>query len=280
VETIHSDWNTAMNDNYAHNSMVVATKRPGLRYVVGPDLDVDLCKSLVPGDHVLLEVNGGRYYTEQKNPLVAEEPWIILENDWFDEQSVADGPTARTKPRGQLVLKHGRVAHPVILDYDQLLNLPKGQPAVFKTTKGKNEHLPDGPLYVILQLIAFKLTEDRVDEAFPMMTQAMHDEFLEILEDDRLKVGLLEDWSGQLARGVKENGWKYNSVKRIGLRAAVPFAAVKAFVTRDYKAMLALSDDELIRLRRECHWLKMLLKQAGYIQHDPTREFIKPDATA
>lgn len=259
--------NAGWGNPHLVSDKVFTTKRPGIRYVVGPDLDVDLCKSLAPGDHVLVEVNGGRYWTQQHNPMVAEEPWEVVENEWHGDKH----------PEGQIVLKHKRVPQPLVLSYKELLAQPKSNPAVFKTSNARQKHdaLPEGPLFVILQLVAYKLHEDKVAVEFPMPSRRMMEEFVETLEDDRLKVGLFEEWVDSFRRSVKASGWQYISAKRIAQRAGVGMPVVIALAKGDYKTLLAVPDDALIRLRIECHWLPMLLRQSSLIQHDHERVAVK-----
>lgn len=268
-----SEWDDNAN---LFGQKIVSVARPELRYVIGPDLDLDLCKTLVPGDHVLAEVNGGRYFARktcadraQTCPLVAEKPWIVKENQW-------NGDGHDTK--GHLVLKHDFVERPLILDYTTAIKqAAKNQPTVFRSTNNvqRHEYLPQGHLYVILQMVGHKLPEDRVTIDFPVLTQATMAEFLEALKDRRLKRNLMQDWASQIKRGISEAGWRHNSARRIALRAGLNLAHVKAFINEDYAAMNKLSDNEMINFRIECHWLPMLLREGGYIAHDANRIYDK-----
>lgn len=235
-------------------------------YVIGADIDVDLCKSLVPGDQVLMEVNGGRYYTEQKHPFVAEEPWLVVENDWLDDNGLL----------GQLVLRHSKVPWPMLLNY-QTAHIQTGQPIVFKAIREKNHHLSEGPLFIVLQLVAYKQTESKISEEFPYLEKEEILAFQEAMEDPVVRRELLTDWSERLCHSVSKIGWKYNSWKRISIRACIPLYIMNAFLTKDLQLCKNIDNDNLLKLRIECHWLKMLLKQTGYIGHDFEKEFVKPN---
>ena len=234
-----------------------------IRYVVGPDLDIDLCKSLVAGDQVLMEVNGVRYVDGARNPMVASDVWEVVENEWEGDV-----------PEGQLVLKHPKVSRPIVLDYSDLITA--NSPAVFKTTNDKQAHkeLPDGSLFVILQMAAYRLPAKRVQTVFPMPKSEDFRKFDKELKDEYLKAGLLEDLVGVLGK-LNKNGWGHSSQKRIALRANVPLPVVGALIDGEYETLPTVPDDQLTRLRIQCHWLPMLIKQNSFICHDIEREYVK-----
>lgn len=251
---------------------ILTNKRPRALYVVGADLDIDLVKSLVPEDQVLMEVNGARYWTALKNPLVAEYAWIVVENNYSD----IDG-----KPVGQLVLRHQKVKQPLTLDYRDLVphESPKGkkivQPAVWAIT---NPTLQEGILYIVLQMVAYRLPEDRVSAVFPPMSEADTHNFMEALEDDRVKAGLFEHWSQVFGKSVDEQGWHLRSVKRFALRAQVTTKIANALRKADYESLLRVNDGDLLNMRRECHWMKYLLRQNNLIAHDAEAVYQKTNA--
>src|SRR5665213_3594334 len=153
---------------------VLSNKRPRALYVVGPDMDLALVKSLVPKDQVLMEINGERYWSALKHPLVAEAPWEIVENTVGDKDGHATG---------QLVLKHPKVSQPLVLDYEHLVeieNTPDKKtfhPAVWSIV---NPSLAEGVLYVVLQMVAFRIPEDRLEQFFPARFDV--NSFMEALE--------------------------------------------------------------------------------------------------
>lgn len=260
----------------SHNVLDKSHKRnTAICHVVGPDLDIELCKSLSDGDMVMMEVNGGRYWTSQRNPMVVEEPWVVVRNDWVSGSVPAGNVLeASESTDGQLILSHSKCKS-IVLSYNDLLTPPTGV-AVFQTSNDKQSHkdLPKGILRVILQMVAYRLSNEQVDKQFPMPSDMDINAFGEALEDDRVKAGLLDDWVRYFSK-VKKAGWKHNCAKRIAQRANVPLDVVMAFIDEDYAKLLTVSDEHLTRLRIECHWLPKLMKQSEYIQYDFEREFVK-----
>lgn len=232
---------------------IMATKRPRPLAVVGPDLDADLLEKLTPGDKLLMEVNGTRYWSGAACPLVAEFPWEVVEN--VHSSGTNDG---------QLVLKHPRVRKPFILNYSKLLKVNKG-PAVFC-----EQSLPDmtikGPFFVILQMVAFGLTENKVSEMFP--NRLSMDAFKALLVDLPVKKSLLLEWQKTL-KTFSSDGWSYNSIKRFAIRSRVDIDQVRTMCFGSLEEMMALPDDVLCKMRVESHWLPHFLRQSGLIQHDP-----------
>jgi hypothetical protein len=237
------------------------------RYVIGPDMDLHLVKTLIAGDQVLMEINGVRYWSPLTNPMVAEHPWEVLENTAVDRSGRA---------AGRIVLRHPKVQEPFVLDYDDLLETerPEGgkmiQPAVWATT---NPRLQEGVLYVFLQMVAYRLPEDRVERDFSSKFELSH--FTDALQNERDKETLLKDWSKAFSPRVDEKGWHLTSIKRLALRAQVRTTVVRALRTGDLEGLLRVSDGDLLSLRRECHWVRHLGRQNDLIAHDPDRVFIK-----
>lgn len=254
-----------VNDQHSKLPKFLRAKRPRILAVVGADLDIELCSSLTTGDKVLMEINGARTVSGQPNPLVAEEPWAVVSNDCQrgDKQGVMSG---------HLVLRHPSRTDQFSLSYRQIMRTGRGQPAVFVES---NEAIQSGTLFVILQLVSFYAAENVIAELYPPISPSDLEEFQIALDDDRVKMGLLEDWCRAFKR--LPEGWGYNGDKRFALRANVPVAYIKALRTEDYNKLLTITDEELTRMRRECHWMPYLMRQnelTGGI--DAEGEYSKP----
>jgi hypothetical protein len=254
-----------------NKAKLLSARRPRALYVAGPDMDIDLVSTLVPGDQVLMEINGARYWSTLKNPLVAEHPWEVLENTFENDGG---------ELTGHLSLRHPNVSHPIVLKYRDLAaterpenekpNRKTTQPAVWVMT---NPKVRSGQLYIILQMVAYRLPEDHVERVFPSKYDA--ETFVTMLQDDQVKRPMLEEWS-KLFAGLDEKGWHHRSVKRFALRSAVAVAVVKALRNADWARLAQVTDGEFLNMRKEAHWCKYMMKQANLIQHAPEVEYVAP----
>jgi hypothetical protein len=223
--------------------------------VIGADMDAPLVKSLVEGDEVLMEMNGMRVSSKCACPLVAEQPWKVVRND-----------------KKELVLRHERVMGDLSLPYDTLLSTARHSPAVFKIN---NPAYCTGPIYTILQFVGFRCTEEQVDELFP--TPFDEDACREALEDDRVKVGLLEQW-GKTLKTFRLHAFGYRSIKRISMRTQVREELILAIRELEWDKILDIEDNQLVAIHREMCWMPHFLQQSGLIHHDSEREYQKPEA--
>jgi hypothetical protein len=233
----------------------MAVEHAGARafHVVGPDIDVDMLRTLTDGDQVLAEINGARLFSNAPVKSVASDhPWTVVSHE----------------PGDKLVLSNPLCANDLTLDYSALLTTTATQPAVFMQTR--DDGLP-GPLFVILQMIAYRAVEtDLIELVEPFDKIAL----LDLFDDERLKLGLLEEWCQVLAT-FPENGWRHKSFKRFANRAGVSRDVIKAFREHDWQTLLGLSDDTLVRIGEELHVLPVMMEKnnqrRGWIQHDFSR---------
>jgi hypothetical protein len=243
----------------------MAVKRPKRMAVVGADLDIALCSSLTAGDKILMEVNGARVYSTSANPMVVEHPWEVVSNDY--EGETKGGKLVRHT--GHLVLRHPNVESEFRLAYDSVVawkdSQKRDQPCVFVEM---NDQIGEGTLYVILQMVAYYVPENVVEDLFPSPGIDVLEQFQDALDDDRVKVGLMEDWhQGFKTIGM---GWGYLNDFRIVSLANARVNIVRAMKDGDYKTMLTATDDELMGLNRAIHWIPILIENTGLVAHSET----------
>jgi hypothetical protein len=221
-------------------------------YITGPDVDLDLLQTLVTGDHVLAELNGRRMYTKQDlGPLAADEPWTVISHQ---------------------VGKHLTIQHPyqntiLRLLYSQLITSGEKEIAVFVDPSNPlvhDGHGNYGPLFVILQLVAFRTDSAGLKHLCNEFNETDLDDFL---DDDRIKKGFLENLVKTLST-FPSTHWGYKSIKRFALRSHVPEDLIRAFAKGDWGTILKAGDDQVKSIGRELWYLSALMKQSNLIQHD------------
>lgn len=196
-------------------------------FMVGCDLDLSLVKRLTKGDHVLLEMNGGRIFSKLSNRCVTKERWMVVS---CDQQS--------------LVLRHDAIRHDLVLPFDSLLRLSERETAVFSI---RDTYFGDGPKYVILQFSDYALTlADAEDKAFDaeLLLQAPRKQVL---------MGLVK-----ALRTFSHPGWGYRSVCRFALRSDVRAKIINAFRTEDWEIINSQSDKTIVAIAEELSWLPLL----------------------
>lgn len=204
-------------------------------YVVGADLDKTLLSSLAKGDQVLCEMNGARVFSNFSNPLVADEPWIVVSND-----------------DRKLVLRHKSKDRLLSLPYSKLLKLRAREPAVFLLT---DKSLADGRVYVIVQFVSHRIPVKQIHKQFPMVFDAAA-----VLKEDRKGViDAIVDKLGEFSYP----GWNYMGVCRFALRSSVRVPIIDAFRERDWKVISEQKDDVLLRIMNEMNWMPYLLSQSA-----------------
>lgn len=236
-----------------HTAFMTA-KRPKCLSVIGADLDMDLCRALVEGDKVLMEINGTRTFSTQRNPLIADFPWEVVSNRWHRKDKIVNG---------QLTLKHPSHPSNVVLDYSHAIKTARKQPCVFVE---EDASIVPGQLFVILQMVGFRISEDQVDVVFPPLKPSELTGFRDALKDNFIKMELFKDWY-RIFQKMPE-GWQYNNDRRFAIRAKVKVGVVTALRQGDFQALLKVSDNDVISMFRECYWLPMLLRQSDFISHD------------
>jgi hypothetical protein len=206
-------------------------------HVVGADVDRELLSSLVPGDHLLVELNGHRVFTE--SAISSPEPWRVVSND----------------------AKIISVAHPASdeileLPYDSLIkpqNKSPDEPAVFLL---KREGRDVKTVWVVLQLISHKSTPGQLEKLTGTFNP---DEYKMIFEDATLKRGMLEAWCNALGT-FSEKGWGYRSVKRFALRSSTSIATIKAFRSEAWDKIKSFDDETLLNIAREMELVTTLIR--------------------
>lgn len=200
--------------------------------VMGPDIDSSLVRSLTEGDKILVEMNGIRVQSTHPCPLVAEEPWLVVSNT----------PVA-------LTLTHSQVIEPLVLPYTAMLELAPTQPAVFKI---EDIGIADGPIYVLLQFIAFRHDSNKVDKVFPLAWDSAF--FMEFMAHPSVRQESVERIVDTLAT-FKPTNWTYMGVLRFALRSQVRVKVINAFRTRDWDIISQQSDETLAKIAQELSWV-------------------------
>lgn len=223
-------------------------------HVIGANLDAGLCRTLIPGDQILAEINGKQISTFLC-PLVATTPWIVLENNISDEHE---------RLSGQIVLQHPENPNPLILDYGHCMQLTgmDGEPLVFIE---HNKNFGVGTLFVILQMAAFRIPKDQVNTYFP--DNWNRDGFMLVLQDQKLKTKIFEDWSARL-QGISPQSWDYYGLKRMALRSHIPTSVIQHLKDLNYDELNKVPNADLLKFRQECHWMPYLKRQSNLISHD------------
>jgi hypothetical protein len=237
-----------MNTNMTQTDIAPAKK---VYSVAGADIDLDMLRVLVQGDRVLAEINGVRPFSTATNSKVADDaPWTVE----FHEVGEF------------LVLSNPRCSVNLRLDYSELITSGESQPAVFQLRNKSGWVSAKVPrVFVVLQLISCKVAEDGIDSLFGQDGDFDADELLDVYDDERVYVGLMEAWAAKLKRFTP--GWRMRSVKRFALRADVTQRTVDAFRTGDWDTVLALKETPagrktLLGMARELHALPVLLAHA------------------
>jgi hypothetical protein len=208
-------------------------------WVVGADLDRACVQGLIEGDKVLCEMNGARVFSSYDNPMVADEPWVVVSND-----------------ESELVLHHKSKDRTVRLPYETLLKLAPKEPAVFLI---KDKRLSPGPIYCLLQFAQHRMDASKVAKVFPMAFDPAN-----ILREARKEV--IEKIVETLAT-FSHPGWGYRSVCRFALRSNVRAKTIGEIKDQDWKSICALPDETLVKIMREMNWIPYLLS-AGSVS-DP-----------
>lgn len=203
-------------------------------FVIGSDVDRELVlsKTFSRGDHLLVEMNGGRIFSKRINRCVTTERWIVVS---------ANGKS--------LTLRHPTVSgHDLILPYDSLLPGSMRQPAVFLI---HDAYFAPGPLYVVLQFI------DCVVEGDSCHSPSYSAEELKHIPKHEVIAGLI--------KGIKDfsDGWDYRGICRFSLRANVRAKVIDAFRKEDWDILNTLKRETLTRIADELAWLPCLLRQNG-----------------
>ncbi len=221
-------------------------------HVVGPDVDRGLLNSLHIGDHILVEINGQRVFTD--NPIAAEQPWEVTETT--DDSITISHPSGHAQ----------RLLFSEILPSRDANNAP----AVF-CLKGT---LPEVPVaYVILQLISHK--SDLAGLHKSHYRWWFHPEiYTENFLDPIIKRGLLEQWS-TFFKTFTERGWGYKSYKRFALRAGIKTNTIRAFINESWEEIDALPIEVLMNMARQLELLPTFLELSRPIPHDFCRTIEK-----
>ncbi len=214
--------------------------------IAGPDVERSLLGSLQVGDHLLIEMNGKRLYSD--NPIAAAYAWTIIE-----------------MTEAVIIVEHPRGDRMIL----PMANLAKGDsesPAVFVLTTNN----PQCPvIYVILQLISHKSdTEGMRKSKYKWWFQ--EEDYKELFEDPILKRGLMEKW-GEFFKTFQDHGWGNKSVKRFALRANIRTDTIRAFIHGAWEEINDLPVDSLLSIAREIEWLPTRIALSGHIQHDFSR---------
>lgn len=226
--------------------------------VAGADIDPSLAANLSEGDKVMMEVNGMRLSPcELKCPLVAARPWLVLSNN---PPRVGGGRGERPQSHHTLVLSHPDITdHCVTLHYNQMLTLPRRQPAVFQeydANLSNTDGIPN-PAYVVLQLFSHFMPAAQVNKTF----QPWDEESARlVLEDADLRLAVLSSWSRMFEGFTK--GWGLKSVYRFAMRAFVKPSVVHALRTEDWRRIDAIDLDSLLRIHEAIHWLPYFTQTA------------------
>jgi hypothetical protein len=202
-------------------------------FVIGSDVDRELVlsRAFSRGDHLLVEMNGGRIFSKNPNRCVTAERWDVVSN------------------KTSLTLRHPSVCgHDLVLPYASLLPGGLRQPAVFMI---HDTYFAPGPLYIILQFIDSVVSGDYCSEA------AFSAEGLKHIPKQDVITGLI--------RGLKDfsDGWDYRGICRFSLRANVRAKIIDAFRKENWDVLNTLDRKTLTRIAEELSWLPCLLRQNG-----------------
>lgn len=220
--------------------------------VAGADIDPSLASRLTIGDMVMAEVNGTRVYSGQKCPLVAENAWTVVQN--FPPESGQIPNKSHI-----LVLSHPAHTTNLTLHYANLLQLPQGQPAVFRERQTGLSVRQDGGenvVYILLQFVSHYMPQGNVKTVFEF-----HDKKAARLVMEMFGSDVLEQWSCMLKRF--KSGWGQQSVSRFASRAKISPAIVKAFQDGDESLVSSLSHATLMSIHEAIHWLPMQVELAS-----------------
>ena len=226
--------------------------------VAGPDIDQSLLRSLEVGDKVMAEVNGSRLYSQLTCPLGAEKPWTV-------ERNTVPAEGERPNNNHRLVISHPSISHFVTLHYQNLLYLPRRQPAVFLEHDIQLSSETDGrvnPVYFILQFVSHYMPFDEVDNVFTPYDRCGA---RLVLGEDETRMFVLEQWAAMF-RGFKKPGWGQKSVYRLAQRAFVKPSIIEAFQQERFELVDSAS---LYRLHEALHWLPYQIQSSPYaVQRD------------
>lgn len=232
--------------------------------VVGADLDIPLCLMLTEGDKVMVEINGARLPAMQDCPLVGRV-WTVVSNN---PQQTRLRPTLENK----LVLTNTAFPYykDITLHYVNLLRLSRGQPAVFEErdtnlSMDRNGHALSA--YILLQMVSHYVPSKQVSTHFPQP-----DNFLELIQDERLKRCILESWIATIRNDLKSTSWGHRGYFRFALHAGISPGTVRAFQAGDSAVINGLDDQTLVKMFRAFHWMPKFLEQSKGFVPGETRE--------
>jgi hypothetical protein len=214
--------------------------------VVGPDFDLALLKTLQPGDHVMVELNGSRLFSS--NPIASEYIWTVLD---INSDSIT--------------IEHPRLKDDkVILEYRHLVSQPDSTgPAVFMI-QGDAFRLPE--VFIVLQMISHKSDAAGMKRAKYRWAVNKKD-YEEIYDDPILRRHTLEAWA-KYFETFSELGWVNKSYKRFALRANIKTDTIRAFINRAWEELDKLTVDDFCNIGREMEVLPTRMILANEIQHD------------
>jgi hypothetical protein len=205
--------------------------------VAGADLDLSLLRCLRDGeqpDRIMVEVNGLRMGSNHKCPLVAEHPWIVDRNN---------PPSSGNREDNTLVICHPDFSEPFTLHYDNLISLPRKQPAVFE----EQDLHSGGSLYVTVQFVSHYLPEYDIEKVFAPYDA---DGYERMLQDDVTRSYILEAWQ-KLFMTFKP-GWRQKGISRLSLRAGVKQDTIHNITAGNF-GLVSLSDT--YGIHKALYWL-------------------------
>ena len=222
--------------------------------IVGPDVDLDMLRVLTPGDSVLAEINGSYLYATPPNPKIATRyPWTVEYNEPGDHLIISNQfPTDQDRTYLQL-------------NYSDLITSSEHQPALFHITSGSLVSPTVPEVWIVLQLVSCKTVTSGVCQ---FQAPFAEDDFREYLDDDRVKIGVLEAFITQIQR-LSRSGWRIQSSNRFRLRANVSQALFDGFRNGDFEVLFKATDDQLVRIAEEFHAMTAMHQLGSMIQHDP-----------
>ena len=197
--------------------------------VAGCDLDISLVKSLLPGDKVILEMNGS-CVPESEHPL-ASSSWTVIQNS---------SDLLRVTNRMGVDLD-------IDLPYENIVNLDPAVFRIFNSSLGTS-----GPIYVLLQFISYRATLNEIKERYT--TSFDENVCLDALEDDIVKMGILENLHTYFNK-FADPDFQARSIKRFALRSRVKEETIEVIVSGDYVQMMGIEDSVLVKLMKACAWL-------------------------
>lgn len=225
--------------------------------VAGADIDPSLCRMLTEGDQVMVEVNGKRIFSDHPCPLVAEHPWIVESNN-------PPKLNNRTSEENKLVLSHVEGSHKLVLNYGNLINLPRYQPAVFleKSVNLSETGGKPNSTFIILQMVSH--WTEKVEHEFPSYNLAAARMVMSSVDDRSF---LIKEWGEMLLFEFRTGPvqWRHKSVLRLARRAHVRPQIIESLMMEEYKAIESLDLASLLCLHEAIYWLPMFLGQSRLI---------------